>query len=84
MTKLFIILSAVMLVACSPSSNEMHFPVLPEGLKDCRFYKVSDGSTEIKVVRCPNSQTTTTHQVGAKSHTSRSVVVIDGVTYQPE
>lgn len=78
MKALFVILTAVALTACSPSYEEKHYPVLPAELKDCKFYEVSNGGSTIKVVRCPNSQTSTTWmQSNGKSSTTRSAVVID-------
>jgi hypothetical protein len=54
--------------------------VLPPELADCKFFQLSGNSVtdKITVVRCPNSTTTTTYQVGK---TKKSVVVIDGVEY---
>lgn len=41
--------------------------------------------TTLKIVRCPNSQTSTTWtQSTGKSSTTRSAVVIDGVTYRKD
>lgn len=54
-----------MLAACSPSYEQMHYPVLPEELKDCRFFQITRGAGEyITVVRCPNSSTTTQYSSG--------------------
>ena len=73
-----LIIMAVALAACSPKYEEQHYPVLPDDLKDCKFYEISNGGSTIKVVRCPNSQTSTTWtQSNGKSRTTRSAVVID-------
>lgn len=78
-----LILMAVALAACSPGYEEKHYTVLPAELKDCKFYEVSNGGSAIKVVRCPNSQTTTNWtQSTGKSTITRSAVVIDGAEYQ--
>lgn len=54
-----------MLAACSPSYEQKHYPVLPEELKDCRFFQITSGSgAYITVVRCPNSSTTTRYSYG--------------------
>jgi uncharacterized lipoprotein YmbA len=57
--KKVIIVLAVMLAGCSPSARELNYPVLPEGLKDCKFYEVSSGANTVTVVRCPGSTATT-------------------------
>lgn len=72
--------AAVVLAGCSPNYNSLSMPVLPDELKDCKFYIVTDGIRELRVVRCPNSTTSTTYSSGK---TSRTDVVIDGVTYRP-
>ena len=73
--------AAVVLAGCSPNYNSLSMPVLPDELKDCKFYIVTDGIRELRVVRCPNSTTSTTYNSSGK--TSRTDVVIDGVTYRP-
>lgn len=72
------LMAFVALTACSPVYEQKHYPILPAELQDCKFYSVSDGGSTIKVVRCPNSQTSTTwtQQVG-KSTYQRSAVVIE-------
>ena len=53
--------SATALVACSPSSTvgaPVPENVIPEGLKDCGFFKIVTGNgIAIHIVRCPNSTT---------------------------
>lgn len=71
--------TAVVLAGCSPSYESMSMPVLPDELKDCKFYLVSNGPISMRVVRCPNSATSTTYTSGK---TTRTDVVIDGVTYR--
>lgn len=67
------------LTACSDSAEKIDFPVLPPELKDCSFYKLENsGGSSMKVVRCPNSSTTSTYPVGK---TTQSTVVIDGAEY---
>ena len=56
--------ATTMLAACSPSYERQDFPVLPEELKDCKFFRVSNGTYTINVVRCPNSDTGTTYMEG--------------------
>lgn len=72
--------TAVVLAGCSPSYESMSMPVLPDELKDCKFYHVSNGEISMRIVRCPNSATSTTYTSGK---TTRTDVVIDGVAYRP-
>lgn len=58
---MFVGAALVFLVACSPSYEQKTFSVLPEELKDCKFFQVTDGNgTYLYVTRCPLSQTSTT------------------------
>lgn len=66
------------LSACTPSANEVSYPVLPDELKDCKFFRVDNGGFPIRVVRCPNSTTSATFQSGK---TTKTTVVIDGKEY---
>jgi hypothetical protein len=72
--KSWILVFAVMLSGCAPSAEERtaNFTVMPEGLKDCKVYRISDGSENITVVRCPNSSTTS--RIGK---TKKTVTTID-------
>lgn len=75
---ILIALSILFLAGCSPSANEQVWPVLPEELKDCKFYRIADGGgTVISMARCPNS--TTTVKMHNKQQTT--TVTIDGVEY---
>lgn len=70
---LFIV--ALSLVGCSPSATEetAKFTVMPEGLKDCKIYRITPtGGDSLNVVRCPLSNTTTSYSSG-KTTTSVSV-----------
>lgn len=69
---------AVFLSACTPSYAPVSMPMLPEELKDCGFFSVSNGTDRMYVVRCPNSTTSTTYRVGKHDETT---VVIDGAEY---
>ena len=47
------------LAGCGPYAKETRWPVLPEGLQDCKIYNLSDGNGHaITVARCPLSATT--------------------------
>ena len=52
---------AVLLASCEASSGTgapVPAAVIPEGLKDCEFYRITSSmGTTIHVVRCPNSST---------------------------
>lgn len=68
-----------LLAGCENSYNTINFPVLPDELKDCKFFHVENSSgAHVCVVRCPNSTTSTTYTAGKMRTTS---VVIDGVEY---
>lgn len=74
--------SALGLMSCTetpPQTHERTGFVLPDGLKDCKVYSMTDGGvmySYITVVRCPMSQTATTYPCG-KGRCSASVVEID-------
>ena len=71
--KIIVLFTTVMLAACSPNGHERNdYTVLPDGLKDCKFYRVSNGIGAITVVRCPNSSTTV-HSGGKQSQTTVTV-----------
>lgn len=78
MSKLVLIIAAILLAGCSPSSEKMSFQGLPDELKDCTFHRVSDGINRITVARCPNSTASTAYRSGK---TTRAAVVIDGKEY---
>ena len=81
------IVIASLLTACNPGYEDKtaDYSVIPNELKDCKFYSVFDGMNSITVVRCPNSQTSTTWlQRSGKVTTSHTAVVIDGVAYEPK
>jgi len=61
-------------VGCKPTAKEdTNRFVLPKGLSDCRIYTVSDDrGVYLRVVRCPNSSTSTT----TSGKNSQSVVVV--------
>jgi len=72
-------LSVLTLSACQPNASKIDYPVLPEELKDCKFYSVSDGVAYITVARCPNSATT----VKTSGKSSKTTITIDGQEYVP-
>lgn len=59
MNKLLIALSLVAMLGCSKQTSESSDEfVLPDGLKDCKVFRMDNGRmTHVIVVRCPNSST---------------------------
>lgn len=62
MKKILAVLSVALLVGCSPSTDTINDDyVIPEGLKDCQFYRMyNKNQNSIVVVRCQGSTTSTT------------------------
>ena len=78
MNKLLVLSFLGLLSACNPGYKPTNFSVMPEELKDCKFFVISDGEgLRVTVGRCPNS--TTTVQESNKSRTTS--VLIDGKEY---
>ncbi len=61
------------LVACEKSAQDTtNTWILPEGLRDCKIYKLDPGIGQpLTVVRCPDSETTT--QSGGKHKNSVNI-----------
>jgi hypothetical protein len=71
MNKLILLCVLLTMVGCTPKASQLDFPVLPDGLKDCKFFYLQDGSgTNITVARCPNS---TTSVVSGGKHKRTSI-----------
>jgi hypothetical protein len=69
-----LILIALLLTGCEDSYKEVSFPIVPDGLKDCEFYKVSNSDgLYLYVARCPNSQTSVTYRAGKTTHSAVTV-----------
>ena len=59
MNKLILLCALLVLCGCTPKYDQLDFAVLPDGLKDCKFFYLFDGKgNNMKVARCPNSTTT--------------------------
>jgi hypothetical protein len=72
--KYILILSLVLLTGCGPYAKETRWPVMPEGLQDCKIYNLSDGNGHaITVARCPLSATT----VKNSNKTPSTAITID-------
>lgn len=77
MKKLIIIVVMALLAGCSDSAREVHVNIMPEGLKDCRYYELVVQGNTVKVMRCPNSTTSTNwRQQSGKSNVGRTSVVV--------
>ena len=73
MNNLIMLCALLAITGCTPSANQLDFPVLPDGLKDCKFFYLRDGSgTNITVARCPNSATSI---VSGGKHKRQSITV---------
>ena len=62
---------SIFMMGCAKETKEISEKYeLPEGLKDCKVYYLQAGGlgTFLNVVRCPNSQTTTTFTAGKATH----------------
>ena len=84
MKLLAVVLGVIILTGCNPSYEEktQNFTQLPNELKDCKFYSVrSNTGSDLNIVRCPNSTTSTTYKSGK---TTATTVVIDGKKYVSE
>lgn len=57
----------LLLQGCGSSAEQYAPEVLPEGLKDCKFYHIKHKGSNMKVVRCPNSATSVTYKSGKTS-----------------
>nr|HAU5726746.1 hypothetical protein [Citrobacter freundii] len=78
MWKTIIALGVLFLTGCNPSyDNKEGSYTLPPEMRDCSIYRLNGSmiNRDLVVVRCPNSQTTTTSKVGRSS--AQSVTVIN-------
>lgn len=77
---LMVISMAIFMVGCAKETTEVSYKYeLPEGLKDCKvYYLQGEGvlASYMRVVRCPNSQTSSSYTSGK---TTQSVTTIDGL-----
>lgn len=82
---LAVALFAVFLIGCDKQTREVSGEyALPGGLQDCKIFYLTGGGggglSLLKVMRCPNSSTSTNYTSGKTTHTN---VVIEGVEYTP-
>lgn len=59
---LIIIAMSLTLVSCQ--EQEFTYNATIEDFKDCKFAKIVSNHGDIKAIRCPNSTTTTSQQIG--------------------
>jgi len=67
---------AVALAGCGPSASDetKKFPIMPDGLKDCKIFNiVSEHGSHLTVVRCPASSTTAKYQQGKMQMTVATI-----------
>ena len=74
-----LLLTSLQAVAFDDTGKEIFPPIVPDGLKDCKFYQVlwSTGLLTFKnltVTRCPSSSTNTSYVENKNQH---NVTVID-------
>lgn len=77
MWKAVIALGVVFLSGCNPSYEDKNASYsLPPEMQDCKVYKLNGDaiSTDIVVVRYPNSQTTTSYNYGKNSQSHTTVI----------
>lgn len=77
MWKAVIVLGVIFLAGCNPSYEDKNSSYsLPPEMQDCKVYKLNGDaiSTDIVVVRCPNSQTTTSYRYGKNSQSHTTVI----------
>ena len=76
MKKLIIAFLMVGFIGCEKSTEEISGTFnMPEELKDCKMYSLSNGVSSVKVVRCPQSSTSTTYNCGKTTCSTMSVEV---------
>lgn len=75
---ILLILVGLLLAGCDTKTEEWRPAALPKELADCKFYDIWENGNLIRVVRCPNSVTTTNYR---ENKVTRATVVIDGVEY---
>ena len=76
MKKLIMALVVVCLVGCEKSTKEISGAFnMPEELKDCKMYGLSNGVKNVIIVRCPQSLTSTTYNCGKTTCSSMTVEV---------
>lgn len=86
---LALVCAAALLAGCNendPPKKGISYEVtnrydMPAGLSGCTVYLVEGNSfaTNLSVMRCPNSTTSTTYASG-KTH--KTVIVVDGIEYE--
>ena len=78
MKRFILVATLAILAGCQPYAEVKIYPVLPDELKDCKFFYLADQSGgSITLARCPNSSTTV--QMNNKARTKS--VIIDGKEY---
>lgn len=65
MRKIKLLLLVTFLVGCTPEVTTTYKDVIPEGLKDCSYYRFKETSgNSVHGWKCPHSNTTTSYKSG--------------------
>lgn len=76
MKKIIIAFLMVGLIGCGKSTEEISGTFdMPEELKDCKMYELCGNGRCIKVIRCPQSLTSTNYNCGKTTCSTMSVEV---------
>lgn len=80
MKRIIFLIAIISMFGCekSTSQKDMSGYNLPPELQDCKTYTISNGWSNMYVMRCPNSTTAVDYQKGKVRET---VITIDGVEY---
>lgn len=70
--KKFLIISMLLLTACSPSSQRKYGydSIMPDELKDCKVFEINDTIKSLYVVRCGFGNTTCSQDSNGKHQTT--------------
>lgn len=74
--KILILASLLILASCSASYEDKTsgFTQMPEELKHCKIYEISDGDRQLRVLYCPNAQTTVKYSCGKNCTRTNAVI----------
>lgn len=74
--KILILASLLTLAACSPSYEDKtgKYTQMPEEMKHCKVFNISDGDASQRVFYCPNAQTTIKYNCGKNCTRTNTVI----------
>lgn len=73
--KTLILVSACVIFAGCAKTEQLYIQNMPEELKDCKAFFIAD--LDAKVIRCPNSSTTTSYRAVGRNSYNKTVTLID-------